>query len=66
MNTLVSGDRVAARYTVTATMRTGRTIATEIYMFGDLAPDGRLHRVDAMTRDLPESKEAAPEDISDH
>ncbi|WP_405136340.1 nuclear transport factor 2 family protein [Nocardia sp. NBC_01388] len=66
MSTLASGERVAARYTVTATMRTGRTIATEIYMFGNLAPDGRLHRVDAITRDLPQPKEAAPEDVSGH
>ncbi|MET8429036.1 nuclear transport factor 2 family protein [Nocardia sp. NPDC004860] len=66
MDTIASGDRVAARYTVTATMRTGRTIATEIYMFGDLAPDGRLFRVDAITRDLPESKDAVPEVISAH
>ncbi|MET8877906.1 nuclear transport factor 2 family protein [Nocardia sp. NPDC004278] len=66
MDTIASGDRVAARYTVIATMRTGRTIATEIYMFGDLAPDGRLHRVDAITRDLSELKDEAPEDVSAH
>lgn len=51
-DTITVGDHVAARYTITATMRTNRTIVTEIYMFGDLAPDGRLHRVDAITRDL--------------
>ncbi|MEU6586217.1 nuclear transport factor 2 family protein [Nocardia sp. NPDC046763] len=65
MDTIASGDRVAARYTVTATMRTGRMIVTEVYMFGDLAPDGRLHRVDAITRDLPQPKDAAPDDVSD-
>lgn len=48
---LVSGDRVAARYTVAATMRTGREIVTEIYMFGELAADGRLRAVEAITRD---------------
>ncbi|MFI1919682.1 nuclear transport factor 2 family protein [Nocardia sp. NPDC020380] len=63
---LTSGDHVAARYTITATMRTGVTIATEVYMFGDLAPDGRLRRVDAITRDLPRAKKATPEVISDH
>jgi hypothetical protein len=33
-------------------MATGNTIATEIYMFGQLAPDGRLRRVDQITRDV--------------
>jgi hypothetical protein len=44
--------RVAARYTLIAEMATGNTIATEIYMFGQLAPDGRLRRVDQITRDV--------------
>ncbi|MGC1210870.1 MAG: nuclear transport factor 2 family protein [Micromonospora sp.] len=48
-DTLVCGDRVAARYTMTAVAR-GRTIITEIHMFGRLAPDGRLHRIDQLTR----------------
>lgn len=48
-DTLVSGDRVAARYTMTAVAR-GRTIVTEVHMFGQLAPDGRLRRIDQLTR----------------
>jgi hypothetical protein len=54
---LVAGDRMAARYTMTATMR-DRAIVTEIYMFGTLAPDGRLRRVDQISRSLP--AEATP------
>jgi hypothetical protein len=50
---MTDGDRVAARYTLTATMRKGAVIATEIYMFGHLAPDGRLHHVDQVTRSIP-------------
>jgi SnoaL-like domain len=50
---VIDGDRVAARYTLTATMRKGQVIATEIYMFGDLAPDGRLRHVDQVTRSVP-------------
>jgi hypothetical protein len=47
----VTGDgHVAARYTLTATMRKGPPIATEIYMFGRLAPEGRLRHVDQVTR----------------
>jgi len=51
--TLVSGDHVAARYTLTAVMKKGDVIATEIYMFGRLAGDGRLQRLDQLTRPVP-------------
>ena len=47
-----TADRVAARYTLTADLASGNTIATEIYMFGRLAADGRLQRVDQITRDV--------------
>jgi hypothetical protein len=50
--TLSTADQVAARYTLTAEMATGNTIATEIYMFGQLSTDGRLRRVDQITRDV--------------
>jgi len=50
---VIDGERVAARYTLTATMLKGSVIATEIYMFGHLAPDGRLHHVDQVTRSIP-------------
>jgi hypothetical protein len=47
---LVDGDRAAARYTLTATTRTGREIVTDIHLFGVLAPDGRMRRVNQLTR----------------
>lgn len=50
--TVSTADRVAARYTLTADMATGNAIATEIYMFGQRAADGRLRRVDQITRDV--------------
>jgi hypothetical protein len=50
--TMSTADQVAARYTLTAEMATGNTIATEIYMFGQLSADGRLRRVDQITRDV--------------
>ena len=34
----ISAHRVAARYTLVAVMREARVVATEIYMFGRLAP----------------------------
>jgi hypothetical protein len=49
---LVSADRVAARYTLTAVLRQGHTVVTDIHMFGELAPDGRLRRADQLTRDI--------------
>jgi hypothetical protein len=53
---LRTADRVAARYTLTACMATGNTIATEIYMFGRLSADGRLQRVEQITRDVSTSR----------
>ncbi|WP_179855652.1 nuclear transport factor 2 family protein [Paractinoplanes atraurantiacus] len=50
---LVDGDQVAARYRLIAEMRRGGTITTEIYMFGELAADGRLRRVTQATRGIP-------------
>jgi hypothetical protein len=47
------GDRLAARYTLHGRMRHGRSIATEIYAFGERVADGRLHRIDQLTRELP-------------
>ncbi|MFF5289861.1 nuclear transport factor 2 family protein [Paractinoplanes globisporus] len=45
-----TGDVVAARYVLTAVMRKGEVIDTEIFMFGRLAPDGRLREVTQLTR----------------
>ncbi|MEV0807226.1 nuclear transport factor 2 family protein [Micromonospora sp. NPDC050200] len=50
-DTLTCGDRVAARYTLHAVSR-GRPVASDIHLFGQLAPDGRLRRVDTLTRTL--------------
>ncbi len=50
--TMSTADRFAARYTLTAEMTTGNTIATEIYMFGEFSGDGRLRRVAQITRDV--------------
>ncbi|MBQ1048059.1 nuclear transport factor 2 family protein [Micromonospora sp. C51] len=50
---LVDGDQVAARYRLVAELSKGGTITTEIYMFGELAADGRLRRAVQATRTLP-------------
>jgi predicted SnoaL-like aldol condensation-catalyzing enzyme len=44
------GDRIADRHEVTVTKRDGTTSRIEIYLFGELADDGRLRRVDEITR----------------
>jgi hypothetical protein len=49
---LVSGEQVAARYTLTAVMRRGQVITTEIHMFGQLTADGRLRTVEQLSRDV--------------
>lgn len=50
---LVDGDQVAARYRLIAELRKGGTITVEIYMFGELAADGRLRRAIQATRTIP-------------
>ena len=47
---LVDGDRVAARSTMTATTRQAGEVRVELYLFGRLDPDGRLRRIDQVTR----------------
>ncbi|MCA2177120.1 nuclear transport factor 2 family protein [Nonomuraea glycinis] len=56
---IVDGDRVAARYRLIASMRKGNVIATEIYMFGRLADDGRLRWVTQLTRTSPATDDQA-------
>ncbi|GAA3163429.1 hypothetical protein GCM10010466_63050 [Planomonospora alba] len=53
---LVSGDRIAARWTLRTRLRRGKTFAAEIYMFGRLAPDGRIRRIDQISRQLEETR----------
>jgi hypothetical protein len=52
---LLSDTGVAAHYTLHATMRTGRTLSTEIFMVGALAEDGRIETVEQRTRILATS-----------
>jgi hypothetical protein len=58
--TMTDGDRVAARYVLTAVMRKGQVISTEIFMFGTLAADGRLREAVQLTRGLPDDVAAGP------
>jgi hypothetical protein len=46
------GNRIADRHEVTVTKRDGTTSRLEVYLFGELAEDGRLRRVDEITRVL--------------
>jgi hypothetical protein len=47
---LTRGDQVAARYTLTARMRSGAVVATDIHVIGRVADDGRMLRLDQLTR----------------
>ncbi|MEU5865174.1 nuclear transport factor 2 family protein [Nonomuraea sp. NPDC047529] len=48
--TLLDGDRAAARFTMTVLTRKDRTLRIEAHVFAWLAPDGRVRRVDSITR----------------
>lgn len=50
---VTEGDNVAARYTLTAVMRKRGVVTTDVFMFGRLAPDGRLRHVEQLTRAVP-------------
>jgi hypothetical protein len=44
------GDRIADRHRVTVTKRDGARSQLEVYLFGQFAEDGRLQRVDEVSR----------------
>ncbi|MFI6002138.1 nuclear transport factor 2 family protein [Streptomyces sp. NPDC051366] len=46
---LRDGLRYADRHTVTLSHRDGHTSRTEVYLFAELAPDGRFQRVEETT-----------------
>jgi len=49
---VTSGSRFAAYFTLEAEMRKGAVIATEIAVFGEVAPDGRIASARQITRDV--------------
>jgi hypothetical protein len=44
------GERIADRHRVTLTKPDGSSSQIEVYLFGTLSSDGRLRRVDEVTR----------------
>ncbi|GAB3165494.1 hypothetical protein GCM10027161_80710 [Microbispora hainanensis] len=49
-DTLIDDDRAAARYTMTVLTRKGTTLRIEVQLFARFASDGRVRRVDSITR----------------
>ncbi|MFC9971558.1 nuclear transport factor 2 family protein [Spirillospora sp. NPDC127200] len=49
---LADGGRIAARLTFHARMRKGRAVDTEVFMFAEFAPDGRMRRSHGTSRTL--------------
>lgn len=43
------GIRYADRHIVHITKKDGSTVRTEVYLFGDFAPDGRFSRIEEVT-----------------
>ncbi|WP_455353681.1 nuclear transport factor 2 family protein [Streptomyces sp. SYSU K217416] len=55
---VADGDRIAARFTMHAQMRKAGTVAVDVHLFGELAPDGRrFRRTHQITRTLPQPAE---------
>ena len=50
LEALRAGNRVADRHEVIVTKRDGTTSRLEVYLFGELASDGRLRRVEEISR----------------
>ncbi|MGW4847421.1 nuclear transport factor 2 family protein [Nocardia brasiliensis] len=46
---LYDGPRYADRHTVELTKTDGSTVCTEVYVFGEFAPDGRFNRIEETT-----------------
>ncbi|EPH41362.1 nuclear transport factor 2 family protein [Streptomyces aurantiacus] len=46
---LSDGIRYADRHTVHVTKKDGSTVRTEVYLFGEFAPDGRFSRIEEVT-----------------
>ncbi|WP_202819096.1 nuclear transport factor 2 family protein [Actinosynnema sp. ALI-1.44] len=46
---LYDGAHYADRHTVEVTKTDGSTVRTEVYVFGDFAPDGRFSRIEETT-----------------
>lgn len=45
-----NADRVAARLTIHAELRKGRSLSTEVYLFAEFSRDGRMCRATQATR----------------
>lgn len=46
---IAGGGRIAARFTIHARMRKGAELSTEVAMFGEWTPEGRLRRANQVT-----------------
>lgn len=49
---LASGEQIAARFTIQAQLRKGAPLSTEVFLFGECAPDGRIRQAHQLTRTL--------------
>ncbi|MDF2898900.1 MAG: hypothetical protein K0Q46_5686 [Rhodococcus erythropolis] len=56
---LVTGNMYADRHTVTIEKNDGGRVVTEVYLFGEHAPDGRFQRIEEVTFLISGSKEDA-------
>jgi hypothetical protein len=52
---LTQGSSYAERHVITVTGRDGSIGRQEVYLFGEIAPDGRFAWLEELTRPLPEA-----------
>ncbi|GAA4191412.1 hypothetical protein GCM10022288_22130 [Gryllotalpicola kribbensis] len=50
---LTEGSHYAERHIITVTRRDGGTAAQEVFLFGEVAADGRFAQLEELTRQLP-------------
>lgn len=51
---LVQGDSYAERHVIRITQNDGSVVAQEVYLFAELAPDGRFRSLQELTRAIAE------------
>jgi hypothetical protein len=56
---VASSTTVATRLTIHARMRKSGTVITQVHLFADFTPDGRMRRAHQLTRTLPADAPAA-------
>lgn len=58
LDELTEGRHYAERHLITVTQNDGQTVSQEVYLFAELAEDGRFARLEELTRIVPQGADA--------